>query len=87
MIFPQQANLVRHLGALSQQLCVYANPERCDCKYGFEKLHSTGEATGCPEARAAMKIIEAMSQAEYNELTARIDAQEASSLISENKAP
>lgn len=65
------------------EVCVYSRPgnvsRTCDCKYGVPIGPGTkplreprgGEKTGCPELRSALAVLRAMTDAEWNELSAR----------------
>lgn len=52
--------LIANLERMRSRACVYGSDldgprERCDCKYGGS---GTGEQTGCPELRQAIKILQ-----------------------------
>lgn len=74
--------LLRLVGATQ---CCYAGPwpdNLCDCKYGVEGVEGLGrkvmpqhsiltEHTGCPELRSIYRVIESMSNEEWEDLTRR----------------
>jgi len=58
---------VADLEAVRQTLCGYVG-DRCDCKYGRGDGSSYSEKTGCPEIRAAQRMIAELAD-ERNELS------------------
>jgi hypothetical protein len=62
--------LITNLTKMQKALCCYMGPT-CDCKYGFDKIGTAGEQTGCPELREAVEILQIMSEDEFKGLAAR----------------
>jgi hypothetical protein len=54
--------VVRLLRDEQERRCAYATRDgdgrTCDCKYGAVDLGARGERTGCPELRAAIRLLE-----------------------------
>lgn len=76
MIFETKDHLQKVLTNMQNQACAYGTPDRpakfCDCKYGGDKLGSTGEqGNGCPELRAVIALLSVMTPAEYMRLQLR----------------
>ena len=69
--------LIAGLVNINKAHCAYNNGNsdlgRCDCKYGAgEKYNPNSElGNGCPEIRSVTKILEKMTDDEYEELCKR----------------
>jgi hypothetical protein len=54
-------------------LFVTVEPSFCDCKYGYSpttKMRDS-EATGCPELRTVVDLLDKMTEEEYNNILLR----------------
>lgn len=49
------------------KICCYMGP-MCDCKYGANDIKYSGEQTGCPEIRMAIKLIDGMSDRQFRKI-------------------
>lgn len=52
--------ILKNLERVRRNVCAYASPNFCDCKYGIGKGHD--EKTGCPELRDAMYYIQSIPE-------------------------
>ena len=65
--------LIQNLEIIRQNLCCYATPEICDCKYfpegkgKFNEIMLT-EHTGCPEIRQVIALLNNMKDEEFHKL-------------------
>ena len=69
----EKEKLVEGLKNVRKRLCAYYGDRGCDCKFGATKDAKWGSETGsgCPEVSQAYKLIEAMTQDEFNEISHR----------------
>lgn len=75
MFIGSREEIARALRLIGAEHCVYAGGwdkahPFCDCKYGYMGDHR-GEQSGCPEIRAAVSVIEAMSDDEWANIARR----------------
>lgn len=68
-------SLVRTLGKIREKICTYLPTVPCDCKYTGEPNlgRGSGEGTGCCEVRLAARIINSMTEEEYEYFIRRLD--------------
>ena len=70
----EKNRLTENLEKIREQRCAYGGGSICDCKYGKkgETPRIMGEAfSGCPEITMAKKIIEKMTEKEFERLCKR----------------
>ena len=67
-------SLVSTLKKIREKICAYMPGVPCDCKYTDNPNLARGpsEGTGCCEVRLAARIIESMTEEEYEEFMKRV---------------
>lgn len=60
------------LGLIQAQICAYASPGRCDCKFGGEKVCSGSESgNGCPEMGTVIDLLDRITDEEMESILKR----------------
>jgi hypothetical protein len=69
-----KSDLLEGLKVVQKRRCGYGGGPKCDCKYGVSEKtfnNATSEQNGCPELSEALRIIQAMTDNEFNRITKR----------------